>query len=48
MEQRLETIGDMKYDIQEMMIYDNVKYESVGEWVNMTKQKIESYQELID
>ena len=48
MEQRLETIRDMKYDVQEMMINNNVEYEIVGKWVNMTKYKIERYQELID
>ena len=47
-EQRLETIRDMKYDVQEMMINNNVEYEIVGKWVNMTKYKIERYQELID
>ena len=47
-EQRLETIRDMKYDVQEMMINNNVEYEIVSKWVNMTKYKIERYQELID
>ena len=48
MEQRLETIQDMKHEVQEMMINNNVEYEIVVEWVNMTKQKIERYQELTD
>ena len=43
-EQRLETIRDMKNEFQEMMIDSNVEYEIVGEWVNMTKKKIERYQ----
>ena len=48
MEQRLETIQDMKHEVQEMMINNNVEYEIVVEWVNMTKQKIERYQEVTD
>ena len=37
MEQRLVTIRDIKYEVQEMMIDNNVECESVGEWVNMKK-----------
>ena len=37
MEQRLENIRDMKYVIQEMMIDNDVEYEILGEWVNITK-----------
>ena len=37
MEQRLETIQDMKHEVQEMMINNSVEYEIVVEWVNMTK-----------
>ena len=48
MEQRLVTIRDIKYEVQEMMIHNNVECESVGEWVNMKKQKLERYLELID
>ena len=48
MEQQLETIEDKKYNVQEMMIDNNVEYEMVGESVNIRKQKTERYQELID
>ena len=48
MEQQLETIEDKKYNVQDMMIDNNVEYEMVGESVNIRKQKTERYQELID
>ena len=48
MEQQLETIQDKKYEVQEMKIDKNVEFEMVVEWVNITKQKMERYQELID
>ena len=48
MEQQLETLRNMKYEFHEMMIDNNVEYEIVGEWVNLKKQKMERYQELID
>ena len=37
MEQQLETIEDKKYNVQEMMIDNNVEYEMVGESVNIRK-----------
>ena len=48
MEQQLETLRDMKYEVYKMMIDNNVEYEIVGECVNMTMKKMERYQELID
>ena len=35
--QRLETIPDMKYEVEEVMILKNVEYEIVVVWVHMTK-----------
>ena len=46
-EQRLDTIQDMKYGVQEIMIVDNVEDAIVGEWVSITNQKMERYQELV-
>ena len=46
-EQRLDTIPDMKYGVQEIMIVDNVEDAIVGEWVSITNQKMERYQELV-
>ena len=48
MEQQLESLRDMKYEVYKMMIDNNVEHEIVGECVNMTMKKIERYQELID
>ena len=48
MEQQLETMQDMQYEVQGMMIDNDIEYEILGEWVNITKQKTERYQELID
>ena len=48
MERRLETIQDTKYEVQEMMTDTNAEDQIVDEWGNMTKQKMERYQELID
>ena len=48
MEQRLEAIRDMKYEVQETMINNNVEYEIVGVCVNMARQKMESCREFID
>ena len=39
MEQRLETIRDTKYEMQQKMIDSNVQYETLGEWVNMTRKQ---------
>ena len=47
-EQRLGTIQNMKYEVQEMMIVDNVEDAIVDEWVSFTNEKIEQYQELVD
>ena len=38
----------MKYEVQEMMIVDNVEYAIVDEWVSITNEKMERYQELVD
>ena len=46
-EQRLDTIQDMKYGVQEIMIVDNFEDAIVGEWVSITNQKMERYQELV-
>ena len=46
-EQRLETIQDMKYGVQEIMIVDNVEDAIVGEWVSITNQRMERYQESV-
>ena len=40
-EQRLGTIQNMKYEVQEMMIVDNVEDAIVDEWVSFTNEKIE-------
>ena len=37
MEKQLETIRDMKYEFQEMIIDNDVEYEIVGGWFNLTK-----------
>ena len=36
-QQRLDTIQDMKYEVQEMMIVDNVKDTIVDDWVSIRK-----------
>ena len=46
-EQRLDTIQDMKYGVQEIMIVDNVEDAIVGEWVSITNQRMERYQESV-
>ena len=38
----------MTYEVQEMMIGDNVEDLIVDEWVNITDEKMEWYQELVD
>ena len=38
----LDTIWDMKYEIQEMIIDSNVEDEIVDKWVNITNEKFES------
>ena len=43
--QRLDAIQDMKYQVQEMMIGENG---IVDEWVRITNEKMERYQELVD
>ena len=47
-EQRLDPTQDMKYEVKEMMIADNVEDAIVDEWVSITKEKMERYQELVD
>ena len=37
MDQQLETLRNMKYEVHEMMIDNNVEYEIVGERVNLKK-----------
>ena len=37
MEKQLETIRDMKYEFQEMIFDNDVEYEIVGGWFNLTK-----------
>ena len=37
----------MKYGVQEIMIVDNVEDAIVGEWVSITNQKMQRYQELV-
>ena len=41
--QWLDTIQDMKYEVQEMMIVDNVEDALVDECVSITIEKIERY-----
>ena len=36
-QQRLDTIQDMKYEVQEMMIVDNVEDTIVDDWVSIRK-----------
>ena len=38
----------MKYEVQEMRIGDNIEDEIADEWFNITKEKMERYQELVD
>ena len=38
----------MKYEVQEMRIDDNIEDEIADEWFNITKEKMERYQELVD
>ena len=47
-EQRLDTIRDNNYEVQEKMIDNNVEDRIVDEWVNNTSEKMERYQELVD
>ena len=47
-EQQLDPTQDMKYEVKEMMIADNVEDAIVDEWVSITKEKMERYQELVD
>ena len=47
-EQQLDPTQDMKYEAKEMMIADNVEDAIVDEWVSITKEKMERYQELVD
>ena len=47
-EQQLDPAQDMKYEVKEMMIADNVEDAIVDEWVSITKEKMERYQELVD
>ena len=44
----IDTIQDMKYEVQEMMIVDNVEDAIVDEWVSITNKMMEKYQELVD
>ena len=48
MEQRLDTIQDMKYEVEEMMIAVNVEDAIVDECLSITNEKMERYQELVD
>ena len=47
-EQRLDTIQDLKYEVQALMIGDGVEEEKVDEWVNITDEKVTRYQEVVD
>ena len=47
-EQQLDPTQDMKYEVKEMMIADNVEDAIVDDWVSITKEKMERYQELVD
>ena len=47
-EQQLDPTQDMRYEVKEMMIADNVEDAIVDEWVSITKEKMERYQELVD
>ena len=47
-EQRLDTTREMKYEVQEMMIGDNVEYAIADEWVNITNEQMERHQEIVD
>ena len=47
-EQQLDPTQYMKYEGKEMMIADNVEDAIVDEWVSITKEKMERYQELVD
>ena len=38
----------MKYDVQEIMIGDNVENAIVDDWINIINEKTERYQELVD
>ena len=38
----------MTYEVQEMMVGDNVEDLIVDEWVSITDEKMERYQELVD
>ena len=40
-EEQHETLRDMKYEVHKMMINSNVEYDIIGDWVNMTKRKME-------
>ena len=47
-EQLLDTIKDMKHEVQEMKIGDKVEDAIVDESINITNKKMERYQELVD
>ena len=46
--QRLYTVQDMKYEVQDMIIVDSVEDAIVDEWVRITNETMEKYQELVD
>ena len=48
MEQRLDTIQDMKYEVEEMMIAVNVEDAIVDECLGITNEKMERHQEIVD
>ena len=48
MEQRLDTIQDMKYEVEEMMIAVNVEDVIVDECLSITNEKMERHQEIVD
>ena len=48
MEQRLDTIQDMKYEVEEMMIAVNVEDAIVDECLSITNEKMERHQEIVD
>ena len=46
-EKQLDTVRAMKYEVLEM-IDSNVESEIVDEWVNITNEKMERYQQSVD
>ena len=46
-EKQLDTVRGMKYEVLEM-IDSNVESEIVDEWVNITNEKMERYQQSVD